>query len=165
MSEMTKALGAVPVTIPMPELYMALQKGTVDGTWSATIAYMGFKQYEVTKYYTYLPSSLSCHPLLMNLKTWNSFPPDIQQQIMSVSGEKWAAQQGKVNDDIVSGSWDQIKKAGYTLEVIQPSPKDIEQFVEIAGKPIWNQWADKLKDKGPTQDILKRLLQLMKEVK
>lgn len=165
-TEMTKALGAVPVTIPMPECYLALQKGTIDGIWGATIAFMGFKHYEVTKYYTHLPSTLSCHPLFINLKTWNSFPPDIQQQIMSVSGEKWAELQGKVNDDIVKSMWDDMKKAGYAFdEVSKPSPQDLAEFVNVAGKPIWNDWANKWKDKGPTQDILNRTLKLMAEVK
>jgi len=58
----------------------------------------------------------------MSLKTWNSFPADIQQQIMSVSGEKWAELQGKVNDDIVNAMWDDMKRQVMRL-MRYPSPR------------------------------------------
>ena len=44
MSNVIKALGAVPVQIPTPDISIAMQRGTVDGT---TFAYLSAKAYKV----------------------------------------------------------------------------------------------------------------------
>ena len=51
-TEQMKALGAVPLLIPMPDNYQALDKGVIDGMGAPWEAIHGFRLYEVVKYYT-----------------------------------------------------------------------------------------------------------------
>ncbi len=163
-TDMTKALGAVPLTVNMPDTYLALQKGTIDGIWDPGMGITGFKHYEVAKYYTKIKSFCIVFPLVLNLGKWNSMPADVQQQIMSASGEKYAVLLGESYDKIIAEMFDTISKAGYKLEVIDLSPADNAKFVEIGGKPVWNNWAGQWKDKGPTQQILDRTLAILAEL-
>ena len=51
-AETIKALGASPVTMSSSEVYMAMQRGTIDGQTSGTTAMYQRKIYEVAKYLT-----------------------------------------------------------------------------------------------------------------
>ena len=53
---MIKALGATPVSMPMPEVYQALQKGVVEGAVYPEETNKGWKMGEVTDY------SIACYP-------------------------------------------------------------------------------------------------------
>ena len=44
-------LGAVPVSMKVPEIYMAIDKGTIDGTSANLTMAVGYKWSEVTKYH------------------------------------------------------------------------------------------------------------------
>lgn len=85
------ALGAVPVSIPMPEAYEALSRGVCDGTINAWDSLVSFKVIEAVDYVT-MTEFLYCAPMLtvMNLDTWNSLPPDIQAAIEKRSEEQTA---------------------------------------------------------------------------
>lgn len=52
MSEGLKALGAEPSPLPLPDVFQALQSGTVDGMEANTGLTAGFKYYEVADYFT-----------------------------------------------------------------------------------------------------------------
>lgn len=52
MSEMMKALGAVPVQLPYDRVYAALERKQVDGAENNWSSYEAMQHYEVAKYYT-----------------------------------------------------------------------------------------------------------------
>jgi TRAP-type C4-dicarboxylate transport system substrate-binding protein len=52
-----KALGGVPALIPMTDMYMALDRGTVDGMGAPWEAIEGYRLYEKAKFYTMVPLS------------------------------------------------------------------------------------------------------------
>ena len=85
-TQQMKALGAVPVLIPMPDTYQALDKGVIDGMGNAWEAIYAFKLYEIVKYYTMIPLTASYFTLSMNKQKWESLPKDIQHAMMSVGG-------------------------------------------------------------------------------
>ena len=73
------ALGATPAAIPVGEMYVALQRGTVDGTISAFASIKGYNVQEIAKsmsgnasFGTFI-NILSC-----NVDKWNSYPKEIQ---------------------------------------------------------------------------------------
>lgn len=83
--------GAAPTSIPGAEQYVALQRGTVDGTVYPVFVLDAYKLKEVIKYVV-LPSMISppTTDLFVSLKAWNSLPPDLRQTIESVSGDHQA---------------------------------------------------------------------------
>lgn len=71
-------LGARTVTLPMDELYMALQTGVVDAAITALPSYEGFRQYEVAPKVTYVPTMPLDFSFSFNKKYWDALPADIQ---------------------------------------------------------------------------------------
>ncbi len=86
-TDMVKALGGVPMLIPMPDSYISLQKGVIDGMGAPWEAIHVWRFYEVAKYFTEVPFPAVYFSLVMNKNKWDSLPKDVQDGIMSVSGE------------------------------------------------------------------------------
>jgi TRAP-type C4-dicarboxylate transport system substrate-binding protein len=164
--EMWKLLGASPVTMGMPEAYDSLSKGVLDGmntTWSAIAT---FKLYEVLKYWSDVGTVASTQMTVMNLKTWNSLPPDIQQAIMSVSGVKGAELfgDGGWGFDVKEEMLADATKAGKPMERVELDAGEYEKWKEVAGKPLWSKWVDEMKAKGLNgQKVLDATLALLKK--
>jgi TRAP-type C4-dicarboxylate transport system substrate-binding protein len=156
---MTSALGAVPVPIPTPEVYSALEKGVVSGAWYGGGAPMDFRFYEVAKYRTDIELYVAAYHTVMSPNTWNSFSKDIQEQIMRVAGvagaELFAKGYANVMDDINRAKW---KEVG---EVITFPAADMAKIKALA-RPIQDDFVAKLEAKGlPAKVMLKALLSLI----
>ncbi len=52
MSDLIRALGAVPIQIPYDQVYAALERGQVDGAENNWSSYVAMQHYEVARYYT-----------------------------------------------------------------------------------------------------------------
>jgi TRAP-type C4-dicarboxylate transport system substrate-binding protein len=92
--QQVKAWGASPVSLPMGEVFEGLSKGVIDGGILPGEPLKGFKLADVTKYLTLPPSAFFGNGVLvMNLKTWNRLPKDIQELFTKVSEEfvEWDA--------------------------------------------------------------------------
>ncbi|MCJ7783062.1 MAG: TRAP transporter substrate-binding protein, partial [Desulfobacterales bacterium] len=85
-TEQMKALGAVPVLMPMPDTYLALDKGVIDGMGAPWEPILAHRLYEVAKYYTIVPLSAVYFSMPINKQKWESLPKDVQDGITSVSG-------------------------------------------------------------------------------
>jgi TRAP-type transport system periplasmic protein len=98
---MVEALGAVPVVMPMNEIYDALSKGVVDGIVATPDALKYFKFGEVVDYTTnnYVTAYESTGFFGMNKNKWNSLPPDIQKIVTQVS-EEYSGQFAKLWDSM-----------------------------------------------------------------
>ena len=74
-----KALGASAVMMSSAEVYVALQRGTVDGASSGPSTIAQRKWHEVAKYTTLANASYSIWPVMINLKAWNALPADLKK--------------------------------------------------------------------------------------
>lgn len=88
-----KALGMVPAQMSSKEVYMALQRGTIDGAPSGPERFLKAKWYEVTKYLTNDYTVPDISPwLAINLDFWNRLSSQ-DQLILSEAAidlKKWA---------------------------------------------------------------------------
>jgi TRAP-type C4-dicarboxylate transport system substrate-binding protein len=165
-TEQMKALGAVPIMIPMPDNYLSLQKGVIDGMgapWEATLA---FRLYEVVKYYTIVPLSAVYFSMSMNKEKWESLPKDVQAAITSVSGLEAAKFWGRnFFDTAEEGVDEQIKKGGYEMVKYTVPPDELARWTKVAGEPLWNEWVKKMEGKGrpEAQQVLNATLELLKQ--
>lgn len=75
------AFGASTVGMPGVEQYMALQRGTIDGTVYVTLALKAMKLHEVVDYVYYPGFIKPTTDLYANLKAWNSLSPDLQKAV------------------------------------------------------------------------------------
>ncbi|MBN2060791.1 MAG: TRAP transporter substrate-binding protein [Deltaproteobacteria bacterium] len=165
-SNMMKLLGASPVSMGMPDTYLNIQKGVIDGMAVPWEALHSFRQYEVAKYFTFIPIYGSYASEIMNLDKWNSIPADAQKQIESecgLKGSKFLAK--KRFDDIEDVVRAEIKKRGHEMIEYTPPPDEVEKWVAVAGKPLWEQWVKDMEAKGyaEAQEILDTALSLLEE--
>jgi TRAP-type C4-dicarboxylate transport system substrate-binding protein len=160
-----KLLGAVPVTMPFPEVYLNLQKGVMDAAvsnWDLTVF---AKFYEVAKYYTFVPFSTIFKATIINKIKWESLPKDVQEIINKQSG-LWRSEEGGYGE--FDSARDRAKKLFKaqgieTIEYTVPSA-EVQKWIDVAARPLWDKWAKELTAKGhpEAQQILNRVLELIK---
>ena len=92
-----QALGASPVFLGGGEVYLALQRGTIDGANSGISAIWERKHYEVAKYISGTDFTLGMFVVMINKKKWESLPADIQKAMTEAAEE--AKQWGRVECD------------------------------------------------------------------
>lgn len=88
-----KAIGAEPVTLPPGEVYVAVDRGTVDGfTWPYFDGFTNFGWHKITKYVIDAPLYRNGVGINMNLAKWNSLPKDVQDIMIDAirSTQIWA---------------------------------------------------------------------------
>jgi TRAP-type C4-dicarboxylate transport system substrate-binding protein len=142
-TELVKAWGAVPVAVRTPDLFMALDKGEIDGMFSGPDSVAAKKQYEPCKYQVRLNTFGGAWVVLMNKNTWNNFPPDVQKVIDQVNKE--------VHDFYYSFMLQEINKAqailDKNLEVYSLSPSEETRWRKAA-VPVTEKWIADREAKG-----------------
>ncbi len=162
--EFLNRLGAAPVMVRMGDLYLAMQKGTIDAMTAGGESILAYKFYEIIKYYTMPGLMPGGHFVVMNENVWNSMPPQIQQQLMSVSGAALSTKLGRNFDAKHDEVPEFVKKAGIKAEFITLPPQEIELWKRTAGEPTWQQWAEGLEKKGLAgRKVLDHMKQLLKK--
>ena len=145
-AKVAEALGAVPVAMPQPSTYEALQKGVVEGTFAPIETLKGWRQAEVIKHTTDCRSigyTTSMY-VVMNLKKWNSLPKEIQDVFESVSN-KWI--------DVHGSTWDRVDIEGKTYtqslgnDIIELKPAEHQKW-KAAVEPIIQNYASEKSKKG-----------------
>lgn len=86
-AEMMSAVGAVPVTMPSPEVYENMEKGVIDGVITVWDFVSALKFDEVTQ--SHLDNIAVCGTMwfAMNKRKYDSLPEDVRQAIDDLSGQ------------------------------------------------------------------------------
>ena len=165
-TEQIKALGAIPTLIPMPDTYLSLDKGVIDGMGAPYEAIYAFRLYEIVKYYTIVPLSAVYFSMSVNKQKWESLPKDIQAAITSVSGLEAAKFWGRnFFDTAEEGVVDRVKKGNHQMVKYVVPPEELERWTKVAGEPLWKDWVKKMESKGrpEAQQVLNAALELLKK--
>ena len=81
------ALGANPVPMPYPELYTALETGTVDGQENPFSNVVSAKMYEVQKYLTVTRHIYNPQIVIISKKAWDKLNEDERKVIQDAAAE------------------------------------------------------------------------------
>ena len=167
-ADVIKALGGIPVVMPVVEAYTALERGLLDvapDNWEALIS---FRRHEVTKYRTEFPKVLFMTALgcSMNWDTWNSLPPEVQKIFAELSGPEYAQTVGKVLDDEVARNKELVieydNKVGNPPTYVLPD-EEFERWVEVE-TPLYDKWIADVEAKGlPGRAIFEDVLRLIEK--
>jgi len=131
-------LGANPQELPFSEVYMALKLGVVDGQDNPPSNIWDSKIYEVQKYLTITNYATGPDPFMVNLKWYNSLPPDLQRIFDKVAVE--AIQfSDKLNRE---KELEYIQQLSKKLETNYVTKENIEKFRK-ATKPVYQYFIDK----------------------
>ena len=148
------ALGAAPVGMPQGDTYESLQKGVVDATLCPIETLKGWKQGEVINSITEVPAVgyTTAMFVTMNLKKWESLPPEIQKVFTEVSTE-WVTKHGQAWDQADADGREFVK--GLQRETISLSAEEQQKWKQ-AVQPVVDDYVKAAKEKNlPGEQFLK----------
>jgi TRAP-type C4-dicarboxylate transport system substrate-binding protein len=95
IGKLLEELGAEPVGMPAPQIYEAMQRGTLDGYMLPWEAVDGFRTYEVSDHHTEFGFYALAFVLTMNKAKYESLPADLKAVVDANSGLPWAIKAGR----------------------------------------------------------------------
>jgi len=129
------AIGAEPVTLPPGEIYLALERGTVEGfTWPFFDGFTNFGWQEVSKYVILHPLYRDGTAIAMNLEAWNRLPADLQDLVHEAVRRTQAWAEGWVS------AFQASQLAGMQaggMKVITFSDEEAERWHQTANEALW----------------------------
>lgn len=153
-AEIIKGLGAIPVAMPMPETYNAIEKGVVDGALVGISVVNSFKLAEVVKNYVIgLPMGYSPQMIGMNEESYASLTQDQKKAIDANSGLELSLLGAKL--------YEQAREAG--IKTVRE--RQDTQIIELTDqeRATWNDrlkkiaadWVERHEKKGiPYRELL-----------
>lgn len=153
-AETLKALGAGPTVMSSSEMYMALQRGTMDGATTTMDAAVSRKITEVIKYATESNYSVSQIVLQVNKDWWDGLPSGTRELISKAAKdtEVWVRHEIKAADDAAR---EKIKAAG--VEIYVPTDEDRKLLIE-ATEPVRENFVKN------TGELAKKLVEIAKSL-
>jgi TRAP-type transport system periplasmic protein len=127
-----RALGAVPAPLPYPQIYTAVQQGTVDGTANDLLSVTSLKLYEVAKYLTISSYVAEPRPLIVSKRFFDGLPPDFRDLLLETARES-ATYERKVFEQKVANAQGEAEKGGMTFLTLSDRDKWIEKV-----RPAWD---------------------------
>ena len=156
-----KSLGASVEAIPMTEVYLALQKGVIEGCFLPYAPLRSQGMADLLHFHTNANLMAAGFFVVMNQDVWGQISPQDQAAITKISGFEGARLVGSVFDKYQSKDVAWMAAKGdkfFTLE-----PKEREKWAKRI-LPIRNEWVKDARAKGvPAEKILDRALELMAE--
>lgn len=154
-----KAAGAAPVGMPSNEWYSALERGVADGIFSPYNVMTDRGLEALLPYHLNLNIGQGGSSVIVNLKKWNSLPPDVKAKIEELN--PWLYEiSWKANDFAIANGEKKCRDAGQT--VLKPAPEELKAWLALA-EPMSEDWIEKNKGKGPTREMFEFTRKLLTE--
>ena len=147
-----EALGGIPVQIAGPEVYAALQRGTVDGTITPLASVQPYAFDEVLKSIT-TNADLGTFPItyVINASVWGGLPDDVKSAMRQASNEVNGTFGAYVDARTVKAE-EELRAKGLDLYEL---PADILAEFRARTAPIADDWASGLEERGyPARKVL-----------
>lgn len=84
-NKLIELLGATPVSVPLGEVYTAIQQGVVDGAENNIPSYYQTRHVEVAKYYSIDSHTSMPDYLVISLNSWKKLSPEQQNLVMEAA--------------------------------------------------------------------------------
>ena len=162
MAVLMKQFGAVVVSIPTPQVYNALQRGTIDAAIYPPLLITDFKFHEIGKHLWAQPIGTTVSSLGMRKTLWDSLSGDLKAIFRKAALEHQIAYHRIVQ---VEGSEGSAKKMLLEAGVkITPGTKEATALINEKAGTIWTDWIKKMEDKGkPGQMVADKFRSLLVE--
>jgi TRAP-type C4-dicarboxylate transport system substrate-binding protein len=153
-----KALGFTSTATSPADLYLALEKGVIDGTARPVELLVSRRLGEVTKYVTEIDLGHDTFFVVMNQGTWNKLPPDIQKVFNELTGD-WAVEfTGKAWDKFDKDAEMEVKAKG--MEFISLSPQELARWRKLLA-PLKEEYVAELESKKlPGRKVIDALVKM-----
>jgi TRAP-type C4-dicarboxylate transport system substrate-binding protein len=142
--------GATPVEISTGDLFSALDRGVVDGTFFTWSAALAFGAKDVTKYRTEVGMYRDVFFIVMNRKAFDKLPPDIQKIFNDLGTPQLSGKLGAAHDELEGGGKGAImgsdKKAGNPPIYVLPAEERARW--EKSAQSVRDAWVAELEAEG-----------------
>jgi TRAP-type transport system periplasmic protein len=138
--EFVRRFGGTSITMSAPEVPSALDRGVVDGIFTAGVGAVLWK--DLLKYGFLMVVNVNNSYIIANTEAFNKLSPDLQGKLRKVAQDigRWNQDTMKTEE---AASQKTLGDAGYVLT--QAKPAEIAKAVDTM-KPYWDEWA---KTRGP----------------
>ena len=127
--------GAEPITLPPSDIFLAIDRGTVDGfTWPVADGYTNNGWEEVTKYLIEQPMYRSGAGLAMNLDKWDEMSPEVQGILTEAAIE---AQTFALDWFLQNEEEQREKMQAAGMEFLSISDEASAKWTEVANDALW----------------------------
>lgn len=138
-----KQLGAVPVPMPFPEIYNALEQGVIDAQDNPFYTSVLMKFTEVAKHVTLTNHTLTECVIVVNRDFWNGLSPEVQKIFREAARECILT-----NRSVTAAQFQKLPKLGISLdeyakqhniEVVELTPEERGAF-RAAMRPVYDKY-------------------------
>jgi TRAP-type C4-dicarboxylate transport system substrate-binding protein len=153
-------LGAQSVSMNMMDVYLALERGTLDAAANNWASVMSYRWVEVAKY----PIEINFmggwfNGIIMNKKSWSKLSPEVQAAWTKIC-EKYGPRYAAVFDNVESAAKKVWMDAGKKIEAFPAAEKE---KLGVILAPVWEDWIDRMEKAGkPGKEIYKTYVEVMK---
>lgn len=157
-AQMIEALGGTPVTMPMGEVFEALERGAVDAAMVPSSQLADYSFHEVVKYVTMGNFSATPFFATMNTDVYNSLSDSDREILDNLTQLEMSKHAGKVFDGGVEDGYNAGIESG--VEFIQLEGEKLAAWEE-AFQPIIDKWIVDMEAQGvPAQEMYDRALEI-----
>ena len=136
--------GASAFSVIPPKSYLNLKTGVVDAMVMAWNAVGHYKLWEVIDHACEVIVGRVPMPVIMNLETWNSLSPDIQEKILKIGEQTLPISTKGMFEGGVWGKKQSIEKG---VEVFTPTKEQEAPWLK-AFEPFEKEWLADMEKKG-----------------
>lgn len=122
------ALGANATPLPFPEVYTALETGTVDGATNPLVTIPVMKFNEVQKYLTLTGHMYNPQIIIMSKKTWDKLS-EVERNLIQESADEARDFEREVSQAKNAEALEALKES---MEITELSPEELAKFKESA---------------------------------
>jgi TRAP-type C4-dicarboxylate transport system substrate-binding protein len=144
--EFVRRFGGTSITMSAPEVPSALDRGVVDGIFTAGVGAVLWK--DLLKYGYVLIVNVNNSYFIANTDAYKKLNPDLQGKLRRVAADtaRWDQDTMKKEE---TESVEVLRSAGYTFTIAKPA--EVTRAIDTM-KPYWDEWA---RSRGP--DVVEAL--------
>ena len=146
----SEMLGATPRNLPLPDVYVTLQRKAIDGVWFPTAPMIKWKITDHSNNHSLVGGPFIMIPMTMSQQAWDKLTPD-QQEIFRSMENELTNFTGAIVDNRRASSVKKMKGRGDTI--ITFSQEEKAPWV-AATKPAYDTWKKTMADKGIDGDAI-----------
>src|SRR4030042_111950 len=122
-----KAIGAEPIFMPLGDVYLAMETGTIDGIVTCPPQFLAFKLHEVAKHGVVATFGCVSEGVIMNLGSWKKIPEELRPIFDEVTHNPYHVT-GGLTRDVYKKMMKEITDA--KVELYGLPPKEADQWYE-----------------------------------
>ncbi len=151
VSSILESLGATPVSMPMPEVPEAVQKGVVRGLFTSFDVLKDMNFAEITGHVTWADQAVYPFAVIMNRASWDRLPDDVKKALDDLAPAH-AAWTGRYLDLHVKSAleWAKVEHGvqEHTLSVAD------QRAMQQLTQPLFAAWMERAEAKGVDAKVI-----------